>query len=145
VISAEGKQLLLDFLPIKFLKEIGAKVGCARHKVVQEKNMLFMEARTYIHTHLNQHISISQIAKKFKLSERSLRNYFNQELNTSPKEYLTTLRLNKIHYILKKESMKKGLIEQTARKFGFSHMGEFSKSYKNFFGELPSETLRNTK
>ena len=38
--------------------------------------------------------------------------------------------------------MKKGLVEKTARRFGVTHMGQFSKRYKNFFGELPSETLR---
>jgi len=37
----------------------------------------------------------------------------------------------------------KGLIDYTARKFGFQHMGPFSKTYKEYFGELPSETLNS--
>jgi len=41
--------------------------------------------------------------------------------------------------VLKKD---KGLVEKTARKFGFNHMGQFSKAYKDFFGELPSKTLQ---
>ena len=142
VISPEGKKLLLHFLPVKFLKEIGAKVGCTRQRLIQEKAMLFMEARSYMHTHLHKQITISEIATKFKLSERTLRNYFKEELNISPKKYLITLRLRKINYVLRNERVKKGIIEQTARRFGFTHMGEFSKSYKDFFGELPSETLR---
>ena len=141
IMSQEGKRLLLHYLPVKFLKEIGDKVGCARHKIVQEKDMIFMEARSYMHTHLDKPITISDIAKKFKISERSLRNYFMRELNISPKQYLITLRLTKINYILKNEKEIKGLIEQTARRFGFNHMGQFAQSYKDFFGELPSETL----
>ena len=142
VISPEGKSLLLNFLPIKFLKEIGSQIDCAKEKVIQERDMFFMEARAYMHTHLHESLSIEEIAKKFKLSERTLRNYFKEELNTSPKQYLTALRLTKIRgelQVLKKE---KGLVEKTARKFGFHHMGQFSKAYKDFFGVLPSETLR---
>lgn len=142
VISPEGKDLLLNFVPLKFLKTIGTHIGCAKNKVIKEKHFLYLEVRAYMHTHLYEPINIEEIAKKFNLSERSLRNYFKEELNTSPKQYLIALRLTKIRgelQVLKKE---KGLIEKTARKFGFHHMGQFSKAYKEFFGELPSETLR---
>ena len=142
VISPEGKKLLLNFVPNKFLKEIGTQIGCTKEKVTQEKDMLFMEARAYMHTHLSDPLNIEAIAKKFKLSERSLRNYFKEELNTSPKQYLTALRLTKIKGELQVLNMEKGLVEKTARRFGFQHMGQFSKAYKEFFGELPSETLR---
>lgn len=142
VISPEGKKLLLNFVPMKFLKEIGSQIGCAKDKVVQERDMYFMEARAYMHTHLHKPISIEELAKKFKLSERTLRNYFKEELNTSPKQYLTALRLTKVKDELKMSNMKKGLVEKTARKFGFNHMGLFAKAYKDFFGELPKETLR---
>lgn len=144
VISPEGKKLLLNFVPMKFLKEIGSQIGCAKDKVVQERDMYFMETRAYMHTHLHESLSIEKIAKKFNLSERTLRNYFNEELNTSPKQYLIALRLTKIRYELKVSKMKKGSVEKTARKFGFNHMGLFAKAYKDFFGELPRETLRKS-
>ena len=143
VISSEGKDLLLNFVPVKFLKAIGDHIGCVNNKVIKEKHFLYLEVRAYMHTHLYEPISIEKIAKKFNFSERSLRNYFKEELNTSPKQYLTALRLTKIRgelQVLKKE---KGLIEKTARKFGFQHMGQFSKAYKYFFDELPSETLKH--
>ncbi len=142
VISTEGKDLLLNFVPVKFLKAIGDHIGCAKNKVIKEKHFLYLEVRAYMHTHLYEQIGIEDISKKFNLSERSLRNYFKEELNTSPKQYLTALRLTKIRgefQVLKKE---KGLVEKTARRFGFHHMGQFSKAYKDFFGELPSETLK---
>jgi AraC-like DNA-binding protein len=122
VISQEGKSLLLNFIPMKFLKEIGSQVDCAKDKVVQERDMFFMEARAYMHTHLYEALSIEEIAKKFKLSERTLRNYFKEELNTSPKQYLIALRLTKIRDELKVSEMEKGLVEKTARRFGFHHM-----------------------
>lgn len=141
VISSEGNKLLLRYIPIRFFKEIGKQIGCAQNRVMQDRDLLFMEIRTYMHTHLHEQFTIEQLAKRFKVSERSIRNYFKEELHISPKQYLITLRLHKIHDTLQRASVKKGLIEQTARRFGFFHMGQFSKSYKDFFGELPSETL----
>jgi len=142
VVSPEGKDLLLNFVPLKFLKEIGSQIGCAKHKIVKEKHFLYLEARAYLHTHLHEQISIEKLAYKFKLSERTLRNYFKEELGTSPKQYITALRLAKVRDELKVSQMEKGVVEKTARRFGFTHMGQFAKSYKVYFGELPSETLR---
>ncbi|RLD37204.1 MAG: AraC family transcriptional regulator, partial [Bacteroidetes bacterium] len=34
-------------------------------------------------------------------------------------------------------------IANIARASGFWHMGQFYKDYKKFFGELPSDTLKN--
>ena len=140
--SPEGKKLLLHFVPMKFLKEIGSQIGCAKDKVVHEKHFLYLEARAYMHTHLHEQLNIEEIAKKFKLSERTLRNYFKEELGTSPKQYITALRLAKVREELKVSHMEKGVVEKTARRFGFTHMGQFAKVYKEYFGELPSETLR---
>ncbi len=141
VITEEGKNLLLNFLPIKFFKEIGTQIGCAENKVIQAKNMLYLESKAYMHTHLHEDMRVEDIARKFKISERSLRNYFKEELNISPKQYIIGLRLTKIRSELQVLTMEKGLVEKTARRFGFQHMGQFSKAYKDFFGELPSETL----
>ncbi len=76
LITAEGKYLILNYLPTMFLKEIGTKLGCAKEKVKQNKAIHFLEARAYIHTYLREQITVEDVAKKFQLSERSLRNYF---------------------------------------------------------------------
>lgn len=116
---------------------------CNRDILLKEKYLLYIQVRAYIHTHLNEDISVKSLAQKFNITERTLNNYFQRDLNISPKRYLMVLRLTKINNILKASHVRKGLIEETARKFGFYHMGQFAKSYKEFFGELPSETLKN--
>ena len=140
-ITSEGKDLLLNFVPMKFLKSIGSKIGCSTEKIIKKRNMSYLEVRAYMHTHLDELLSIEMLAKKCNISEGSLRNYFKEELNTSPKQYLTVLRLTKVKSELQVLKKEKGLVEKTARRFGFNHMGQFSKTYKDFFGELPSETL----
>ncbi len=117
------------------------KIGFAKNKVVKEKHFFYLDARAYMHTHLYEPLNIDEIAKKFKLSGRSLRSYFQEQLNVSSKQYLIALRLTKIRDELQVLENEKGSVEKTARRFGFHHMGQFSKAYKEFFGELPSETL----
>ena len=142
VITAEGRDIFLTLLPIQFFKAIHQHMHCAPVRVFKSKHLSYMETRAYIHTNLHQHLTIEEIAKKFDISERTLRNYYQEELGISPKQYLNTVRLQKVRHELK-HTKKKVNIEAVARNYGFTHMGQFSKRYKDFFGELPSETLHS--
>jgi AraC-like DNA-binding protein len=142
MISIEEKNLLFDFLSLKFVKKMVTYIDDADTTIIKEKNALFLDIRAYMHEHSQEMITIEEIAKKFHISERTLRCYFNEEINMSPKQYLTALRLRKIRDELKELNMEKGLVEKTARKFCFYHMAQFSKVYKKIFNESPSDTLK---
>jgi len=141
VSTAQGREIFLKLLPTQFFKALHEHMDCAPVKVFKSKHMSYMEARAYIHTNLHQPITIDEIAKKFDILERTLRNHFQEELGISPKQYLNTIRLQRVRNELK-NAKEKINIEKVARNFGFTHMGQFSKRYKDFFGELPSETLK---
>ena len=143
--TIKEKNFFLELLPMQFLKEIYLNVKCAKNKTLKDKHIFYMQVRAYMHTHLHTTMTINDICKKFDISSRTLRNYFQDELNISPKQYLTILRLQKVRDILLSKNNKVLNIEQTARKFGFNHMGQFSGSYKEFFNEIPSETLNKRK
>lgn len=139
VCTVQEREMFLKLLPTQFFKALHTHMDCAPMKIFKSKHMSYMEARAYIHTNVHELITIEEIAKKFDISERTLRNYFHEELGISPKQYLNTMRLQKVRYELKNKKEKVN-IEAVARNFGFTHMGQFSKRYKDFFGELPSET-----
>ena len=141
VSTAQEREIFLNLLPTQFFKALHQHMDCAPLKVFKSKHLSYMEARAYIHTNLHQPLTIDEIAKKFDILERTLRNHFQEELGISPKQYLSTIRLQKVRRELKNKKEKVN-IEGVARKFGFTHMGQFSKRYKDFFGELPSETLK---
>lgn len=143
VFGLDELEILYYLIPAKIIQAIHPYMQCDRKRLLKEKHILYIEARTYMHTHIHEDITVKNVAEAFNLTERTLHNYFKKELDISPKRYLMVLRLTKIHKILKKSHMRKGLIEETARKFGFFHMSQFSRSYKAFFGELPSATLRD--
>jgi AraC-like DNA-binding protein len=140
VSTAQEREMFLKLLPTQFFKALLQHMDCAPLKVFKHKHLSYMEARAYMHTNLYQPISIDGIAKKFDILERTLRNHFQEELGISPKQYLNTIRLQRVRNELKNKKEKVN-IEAVARKFGFNHMGQFSKAYKEFFGELPSQTL----
>lgn len=144
VFGLDELEMLYFLIPAKIIQTIYPYMNCDRTRLLKAKHILYIEARTYMHTHIHEDITVKSVAETFNLTERTLHNYFKKELDISPKRYLMVLRLTKINKILKKSHVRKGLIEKTAQKFGFNHMGQFSRSYKEFFEELPSETLRKS-
>lgn len=91
--------------------------------------------------HYQEDISIELLCKKLKISPSNAYLTFNQIYKLTPRQYLIALRLNNINRILKSPTIKTTTIEEVAMSNGFYHMGHFAKTYKNFFTELPSETV----
>jgi AraC family ethanolamine operon transcriptional activator len=54
-----------------------------------------------------------------------------------PLSWLNTMRLNAVRRHLKGAKS----VTDAATELGFWHFGHFSRDYKDFFGELPSEAL----
>ena len=92
-----------------------------------------------INSNLSEFTSISQICQKNGVTERSLRRWFQQRYQMSPKKYLRTMRLNEVRRQLKKSNPGEQIF-QIASEFNFWHMGQFGKDYKQLFNELPSDT-----
>lgn len=88
-----------------------------------------------------ENISIIGLCKKASVSLRTLEYAVQQKFDMTPIQYIRTVRLNKVRKNLQNKRLNGNLITDIANKFGFWHMGQFAKDYKNLFGELPSETL----
>jgi AraC-like DNA-binding protein len=56
--------------------------------------------------------------------------------------YLARLRLPRVRDALQSDTRDSRTVSSDALDWGFWHFGEFSRAYKDCFGELPSETLR---
>jgi len=99
------------------------------------------EVRKDLDKNLKSSISIPELSKKYKISERQLHNTFKSTYGYTPKQYVNNLRLNAIRQILLKE--KGTVISKLTAEFQYFHMGHFSKEYKKMFGEVPSQTRKN--
>jgi len=82
------------------------------------------------------------VSKGTHIPERTIRRLINKKFQVSPKQYLNKLRLNEVRKGLILDRRNSSIF-QVASDYNFWHMGQFSKDYKNLFGELPSKTIRN--
>jgi len=100
----------------------------------------FAKIIDFIHGNLSEITSIYQICHNTNIPERTLRRLINKKYDLSPKTYLNKLRLNEVRKNLKSNTENYNIF-QVASEFNFWHMGQFTRDYKQLFGELPSETL----
>ena len=86
----------------------------------------------YIHAHLDQPLRISQLVQISGASRPSLEQAFRRYLGTSPQRYIQRCKLNAIRELQPCE---------LAFRWGFAQPSHFTTTYKQAFGERPSETL----
>jgi transcriptional regulator GlxA family with amidase domain len=96
------------------------------------------EALALISRNIEEHLSPSDIAAQVGLSTRQLERLFQKYVGSSPKSYITELRLDRSRILLKHSSMR---VIDVAIACGFSSAGHFSKLYRKRFGTSPHSEL----
>jgi AraC family ethanolamine operon transcriptional activator len=90
----------------------------------------------------DQPLRVGELCRELSVSERTLRHAFCDVTGLSPLDYLKILRLNCVNRTLREADPAELLVKQAAYSNGFTHLGQFSRDYKQLFGESPSQTLR---
>jgi AraC-like DNA-binding protein len=108
----------------------------------QAHSLIVKKAEDYVHTRSGDHVSVSDLCRVAAVSERALQNAFKEVLGLTPMAYLIRLRLHRVREALLEATQGTTTVSMEALKWGFWHFGEFSRAYKDCFGELPSDTLR---
>ena len=85
---------------------------------------------------------LSELCTTANVSERTLQYAFKATMGMSPLTYLHRLRLHRARDELLRAKSGSTTVTDVALTWGFWHFGEFSRAYKNCFGEVPSKTLR---
>ena len=85
---------------------------------------------------------VTDLCRAAAVSERSLEYAFKNILGLTPVAYLTKLRLHRARQALLAGTHGSTTVSAEALNWGFWHFGDFSRAYKECFGELPSDTLR---
>ncbi|MFG3289204.1 AraC family transcriptional regulator [Streptomyces sp. NPDC048179] len=98
-------------------------------------------ALEYIDTHIDQPLTVADLAQAAGCSPRTLHEQFHAVLGSSPMGHVREARLQGAHRDLCDGV---GSVTEVACAWGFSHLGRFSSSYRLRFGCLPSETARGS-
>ncbi|UTA79833.1 AraC family transcriptional regulator [Halomonas sp. XH26] len=96
----------------------------------------------YIEAHAQEPLTPAQLASVAGVSLRTLYAGFRDFRHQSPMETLRQVRLERVRQALL-TGTNTATITDIAMGWGFTHMGRFSLSYRQVFGESPSETLRS--
>jgi AraC-like DNA-binding protein len=99
----------------------------------------------YMRSHVDQPITIPQVAAAVGVGIRHLEAAFRSTAQTTPRRYLRRLRLEAARNDLQHGSWGRTSVTQVALRWGFSRLGEFARLYRAAFGESPSVTLRKDK
>jgi len=103
-----------------------------------------LKIRDRIYKKVTKKVTISSLAEEFGVSEQTLQNAFKSLFDMTPNRFLRNLKLNHVRKVLIGASPIDQTIVQAANRWGFTHMGHFSRYYTDLFGENPSVTLCHT-
>jgi AraC-like DNA-binding protein len=102
-------------------------------------------AEDYALANVGNRLRLTDLCQATGVSERSLEYAFKEIMGLTPTAYLTQVRLHRVRTALHAATRASTTVSAEALMQGFWHFGEFSRAYRDCFGELPSQTLRRAR
>ncbi len=99
------------------------------------------KAIAYIRANLHRVIPIAELAARAGVSERTLHGHFRTFIGATPGGFSMRVRLAAVRRELQEPS-RCDPVTDVALRYGFAHLGRFSRHYRQAFGETPSATRR---
>ncbi len=119
------------------------KQSTGKQRAPLARRRYLLKALDYIESNLGQQISMADVCRSADLGIRTLERLFIKELGMPPSFYIKARRLNAVRRSLLDADPQHEQVSKIAYDHGFNHLGRFSDDYRQFFGELPSSTLKN--
>lgn len=100
-----------------------------------ERPELLDKVTAYIEAHYDEHITVSDLSRKFYVSDSSISHLFKEKMGISLYRYVTQRRL-----ISAKNLIAAGIaLEQVGSKVGFSDYSAFYRAFKQEYGISPRQ------
>jgi AraC-like DNA-binding protein len=97
------------------------------------------QAVAYIEDHLDQSLSLTQLAAVVQISPDYFSHWFKQSLGVSPHQYIIKCRLQRAKQLIIQGEL---TIAEVARKVGFANQAHLNRHFKRVFGMTPKEIRR---
>ena len=98
-------------------------------------------AQAWLLAHLAEPLTLGMAARASGVAARTLQAAFQRRCGIGPMQWLREQRLAAVHRSLRHASGPATRVTDTALAHGFTHLGEFSRAYRQRFGETPARTL----
>lgn len=146
-------QILLDIIYLHSEQQMMAEAGYSRliadllfgiltpensAQAVWDSSPVIRQTISYIQTHLQQNLTVKQLADNVYLSPYYFSRLFKRKTGYSPYEYIIISRINRAKYLLKTTSQS---LEEIAEATGYRSAGRFINAFSERVG-IPPERFR---
>jgi len=146
IIEQDQNALHSDVAWHHLVRPIIASMACAEAIVPGSERPRALDhvlaAEAFMRANLHLKLSTDDIARTCGIKARALQAAFAHFRRQSPMEALNDLRVQEAAKHLQAAGRTRSVTE-IALDCGFAHLGRFSTSYRNYFGERPSTTGRH--
>lgn len=101
-------------------------------------------AEAFMRQHLNEDVTIESLTAAAGVSARTLYYGFKKYRDETPMKYLKGVRLKSARQALLDARAVGGRVSHIAARFGYHNFSQFSRDYKECFGENPAATVRGS-
>lgn len=108
---------------------------------VNRRENIVKNALDCIFSNYTPELNAKFISNNIHVNQRSIEQAFSIVLKQNPQKLINKIRLNRVRGSLLC-SRNSQTIQEICSRNGITHMGNFGRSYKKLFKELPSKTLR---
>ena len=103
---------------------------------LSHNEILCEKIKSYIHTHLDQPVTVTSIAEAMYMNPRYLSKLFRSANSCSVKEYVLTCKMQNAFRMLKENQLS---VSQIAEALGFETVQYFSTKFREYYGISPRE------
>ncbi len=106
----------------------------------QRESGYVASACAFMRHNYHRHITMEEVARSVNLSEKHLCRLFRKQLNTTPLQYLISLRMNQARTLLQDTGL---LVREVAAATGYPSQLSFSAAFSAYWG-MPPSALRSS-
>ena len=103
---------------------------------LQHSDEIVVEIQLWMKRHINDSVGMSEIAKRFGLSQRSMHRRFQKAIGMSPLSYLQSIRVEAANELLESTNLTVGEI---AFRVGYNDQGHFNRVFQKQMSITPSD------
>jgi len=140
VIATEYEELVLSML---LLDQAHSFSDSIRSHIPSLPGRAMRAAVRHVEENYTQPLTATALAEAAHVSERTLFDGFQREFGLTPMAFVRRFRLERAREALIAAGPDDGrTVADISLSHGFGHLGRFAASYRERYGETPSETLR---
>ena len=135
----------IDDLVAQIRKALETSAPTAAMSMRTQRAAAVVRACRFIDSHLGKPIGLAELCEHCGVGVRTLEYGFRQFYDATPIGFIKSQRLTRTRSALARASAQPMSISTTARRLGFTHMGQYAQDYRSLFGESPTMTLRRAR